>query len=130
MCKKNIDKIQGRVLLQTSPSLAYNTQATIDHARVYDAEFARVGITRDRYCIKIPATGEALNAAKVLTAEGIPTLGTAVFCLPQAIACSDAGMLYISPYYNGRCYCSYTYTTVLSKCRTTVGERAGQTHAS
>lgn len=101
MCKKNIDLIHGRVLLQTLPSKAYDTQATLDHARLYDAEFAKAGIGRDRYCIKIPSTGAALNAAKVLSAEGIPTLGTALFGLPQAIACSQAGMLYISPYFNG-----------------------------
>ncbi|KAM5354561.1 hypothetical protein ACJ41O_001208 [Fusarium nematophilum] len=100
MCKKNIDSIRGRVLLQTLPSKAYDTQATLDHARLYDREFARAGINRDRYCIKIPSTGPALNAAKALSTEGIPTLGTALFSLPQAIACSQAGMLYISPYYN------------------------------
>lgn len=100
MCKKNIDLIQGRVLLQALPSKAYDTQATLDHARLYDQEFARAGIGRDRYCIKIPSTGPALNAAKILSAEGIPTLGTALFGLPQAIACSQAGMLYISPYFN------------------------------
>ncbi|KAL2204355.1 aldolase [Sarocladium strictum] len=100
MCKKNIDMIRGRVLLQTLPSKAYDTQFTLDHARLYDQEFARAGIGRDRYCIKIPSTGPALNAAKQLSSEGIPTLGTALFGLPQAIACSQAGMLYISPYYN------------------------------
>ncbi|KAH8779907.1 hypothetical protein F5883DRAFT_638467 [Diaporthe sp. PMI_573] len=100
MCKKNIPNIRGRVLLQTLPSKAYDTEATLAHARLYDAEFARAGIGRDRYCIKIPSTGPALNAAKVLSAEGIPTLGTALFSLAQAIACSQAGMLYISPYFN------------------------------
>ncbi|KAI3550002.1 transaldolase [Colletotrichum abscissum] len=102
MCKKNINSIRGRVLLQTLPSNAYKTQETLDHARLYDREFAKAGIGRDRYCIKIPSTGPALNAAKILSSEGIPTLGTALFSLPQAIACSQAGMLYISPYYNGR----------------------------
>ncbi|PNH44114.1 hypothetical protein VD0004_g3494 [Verticillium dahliae] len=101
MCKKNINSIRGRVLLQTLPSNAFRFQETLDHARLYDKEFARAGIGRDRYCIKIPSTGPALNAAKVLSSEGIPTLGTALFSLPQAIACSQAGMLYISPYYNG-----------------------------
>ncbi|RXG48080.1 hypothetical protein VDGE_04527 [Verticillium dahliae] len=100
MCKKNINSIRGRVLLQTLPSNAFRFQETLDHARLYDKEFARAGIGRDRYCIKIPSTGPALNAAKVLSSEGIPTLGTALFSLPQAIACSQAGMLYISPYYN------------------------------
>ncbi|CRK29918.1 hypothetical protein BN1708_005057 [Verticillium longisporum] len=102
MCKKNINSIRGRVLLQTLPSNAFRFQETLHHARLYDKEFARAGIGRDRYCIKIPSTGPALNAAKVLSSEGIPTLGTALFSLPQAIACSQAGMLYISPYYNGK----------------------------
>ncbi|CRK20096.1 hypothetical protein BN1723_015935 [Verticillium longisporum] len=102
MCKKNVNSIRGRVLLQTLPSNAFRFQETLDHARLYDKEFARAGIGRDRYCIKIPSTGPALNAAKVLSSEGIPTLGTALFSLPQAIACSQAGMLYISPYYNGK----------------------------
>lgn len=106
LCKKNIDNIQGRVLLQTSPAKAYDEQATIDHARLLDQEFARVGIDRSRYCIKIPSTGPALNAAKVLSEDkdknGLPieTLGTAIFGLPQAIAASQANMLYISPYLN------------------------------
>lgn len=107
LAKKNIDFIKGRVLLQTLPSKAYDEQATLDHARLYDQEFRRVGISRKRYCVKIPATGPALNAAKTLEQEkdadglGIPTLGTAIFGLSQAIACSQAGMLYISPYFNG-----------------------------
>ncbi|KAK7748163.1 hypothetical protein SLS53_001418 [Cytospora paraplurivora] len=106
LCKNNIDAIKERVLLQTLPSQAYDEQATIDHARLYDQEFRRVGISRKRYCIKIPATGPALNAAKVLSQDkdadglGIPTLGTAVFGLAQAIASSQADMLYISPYFN------------------------------
>lgn len=89
------------------PSKAYDEKATIDHARLYDQEFKRVGISRARYCIKIPATGPALNAAKVLSQDldedGLPiaTLGTAIFGVPQAIAASQANMIYISPYFNG-----------------------------
>lgn len=111
ICKKNIENIQGRVLLQTLPSKAYDEKATIEHARLYDQEFKRVGISRARYCIKIPSTGPALNAAKALSQEldeeGLPiaTLGTAIFGLPQAIAASQANMLYISPYFNGKSIC-------------------------
>jgi transaldolase len=101
MCKVNIPLIQGRVLLQTLPSWCYDYDKTLAHARLYDAEFERAGISRDRFCIKIPSTGPALNAAKVLQAEGIQTLGTALFGVPQAIAASQANQLYISPYYNG-----------------------------
>lgn len=69
---------------------------------MYDREFQRAGISRERYCIKIPSTGPAMNAAKILQEEGIQTLGTALFGLAQAIACSQAGCLFISPYFNGK----------------------------
>lgn len=55
---------------------------------------------RDRICIKIPATGPALNASPVLLDEGIRTLGTSLFSVPQAIAASQARCLSISPYFN------------------------------
>ena len=107
MAAQNVELIAGRTLLQTLPSLAYDCEATLAHARLYAAEFARVGASRDRFCIKIPSTGPALNAAKTLQAEGIQTLGTALFGLAQAIACSQARCLSISPYYNGAYYLVY-----------------------
>ena len=55
----------------------------------------------DRFCIKIPTTSAGMQASAVLNKEGIRTLGTALFSLPQAIAASQAGCLSISPYYNG-----------------------------
>jgi transaldolase len=90
------------VLLQVLPSEAYNADNALAHGRLYAREFAKAGISTDRYCLKIPCTGPALVAARILESEGIRTLGTALFGLPQAIACSQAGCLSISPYYNGR----------------------------
>lgn len=100
LCAKNIENIQGRVLLQTSPFHAYDTEKVVAHARSYAREFEKVGISKDRFCIKIPCTGPAMNAGPILLEEGIRTLGTSLFSLPQAIAASQAGCLYISPYYN------------------------------
>ncbi|KAJ5525165.1 hypothetical protein N7494_011815 [Penicillium frequentans] len=100
MSKANIDNIQGRVLLQTLPSDAYDTEKTLEQARAYAREFESVGVSKDRFCIKIPSTGPALNACPILLQEGIRTLGTALFSVHQAIAASQAGCLYISPYYN------------------------------
>lgn len=102
MCKENINSILGRVLVQTSPSQAYDTEATIEHAKLYDREFRERGIPRERFCIKIPATGPGVLAMRRLSQDGIPVLGTAVFNVEQAIACSQAGCIYISPYYNGK----------------------------
>ncbi len=71
------------------------------HALAYDREFAAAGISRDRYCIKILATGPGMLAARILEKEhGIRTLGTGLFSVPQALAAAQAGCLYISPYYN------------------------------
>ncbi|KAL2068435.1 hypothetical protein VTL71DRAFT_16533 [Oculimacula yallundae] len=100
LCQKNLDLIQGRVLVQTLPSQAYNMERTLEHARLYDREFQRLGIPRTRFAIKIISTGPGVNAARILQQEGISTLGTAVFSVQQAIACSQANCLYISPYYN------------------------------
>ncbi|KAE8150827.1 hypothetical protein BDV25DRAFT_139423 [Aspergillus avenaceus] len=100
MCKENIGNIKGRVLLQVLPSNAYDGQKVLEHARMYAREFEKVGISKDRFCIKIPSTGPALSVCPILREEGIATLGTALFSLPQAIAASQAGCLYISPYYN------------------------------
>ncbi|KAJ7497726.1 hypothetical protein FB451DRAFT_1121453 [Mycena latifolia] len=100
LCAANIGNLKGRVLLQTSPFHAYDTQKVVDHARRYAVELEKVGISKDRFCIKIPATGPAMNAGPILLKEGIRTLGTSLFSVEQAIASSQAGCLYISPYYN------------------------------
>jgi transaldolase len=55
---------------------------------------------RDRLCIKIPTTSAGVQAAVILKKEGILTLGTAMFSVPQAIAASQAGMHAISPYFH------------------------------
>jgi len=100
LCAENIGNIQGRVLLQTSPFHAYDTQKIVDHARRYAVELEKVGISKERFCIKIPATGPAMNACRILLDDGIRTLGTSLFSVAQAIAASQAGCLYISPYFN------------------------------
>jgi transaldolase len=43
-----------------------------------------------------------LSTCPILLEEGIRTLGTALFSVHQAIAASQGGCLYISPYYNGK----------------------------
>ncbi|KAJ4025055.1 hypothetical protein NW752_002516 [Fusarium irregulare] len=100
LCAKNIDNLQGRVLLQVSANNAYDTEKVVAQARSYAHEFEKLGISKDRICIKIPSTGPALNASPILLNEGIRTLGTSLFSVVQAIAASQAGTLSISPYYN------------------------------
>ncbi|RGP67749.1 hypothetical protein FSPOR_5939 [Fusarium sporotrichioides] len=100
LCAKNVDNIRGRVLLQVSANHAYDTEKVVAQARSYVHEFEKLGISKNRICIKIPCTGPALNASPILLKDGIRTLGTSLFSVVQAIAASQAGTLSISPYYN------------------------------
>lgn len=52
-------------------------------------------------CFKIPATPESIIACAQLEKEGIRTLATTLFSVPQAVAASQAGCLYVAPYFNG-----------------------------
>lgn len=106
--------------MQTSPFHAYDTEKVVAQARSYAREFEKVGIPRDCFCIKIPSTGPAFNACRVLREEGIATLGTSLFSVPQAIAASQAGCLSISPYFNCRSCESNAPFTKLTETRLTV----------
>ncbi|TFK89194.1 aldolase [Polyporus arcularius HHB13444] len=99
-CKQVFPYLAGRVHTQTSPSLAYDTEATANHARKLVALLEEHGIPRSRVCIKIPSTPEALLACKEVEKEGIRTLATSLFSVTQALAAHEAGCLYIAPWLN------------------------------
>ncbi|KAI0756986.1 hypothetical protein C8Q80DRAFT_70088 [Daedaleopsis nitida] len=92
--------LTGRVHAQTSPSAAYDTEATIAHAKKLVSLFEANGIPKFRVCIKIPATPESIIACKYLEQLGIRTLATCLFSVPQAMAAQQAGCLYVAPYFN------------------------------
>ncbi|MGU3413607.1 fructose-6-phosphate aldolase [Enterobacteriaceae bacterium C34A] len=50
--------------------------------------------------VKVPVTSEGLAAIKMLKAEGIPTLGTAVYGAAQGMLAALAGAEYVAPYVN------------------------------
>lgn len=94
--------ITGRLHTQTNPHYSFSTPKTIANARRIVALYAHLdpSITKDRVCIKIPATWEGLEACRVLEAEGIATLATTLFALPQAVRAAEVGCMYIAPYVN------------------------------
>ena len=61
------------------------------------------GVSNDRVLIKLAATWEGIQAARILEHEGIHCNLTLLFSLCQAVACSDAGVRLISPFV-GRIY--------------------------
>jgi len=50
--------------------------------------------------VKVPVSAEGLAAIKLLKAEGIPTLGTAVYGAGQGLLSALAGREYVAPYVN------------------------------
>ena len=95
---KILDIVPQRVSTEVDARLSFDTDATIAKGRDLIAQYEAAGVSRDRILIKIAATWEGIQAAKVLEEEGIHTNLTLVFCLHQAIACAENGIQLISPF--------------------------------
>ena len=100
--------IPGRVSTEVDARLSFDTQTTIDLARQVIDLYRQQGIDRDRVLIKIAATWEGVQAAKVLEIEGIHCNLTLIFDFMQALACAEAGATLISPFV-GRIYDWYKH---------------------
>jgi len=77
--------VDGFVSIEVSPTLAYDTQSTIEAAK---AIFKKVN--RPNAFIKIPGTPEGLPAIEQATAEGIPVNVTLLFSAEQYLAAAEA----------------------------------------
>ncbi|MGK0736130.1 fructose-6-phosphate aldolase [Yokenella regensburgei] len=87
-----------REALGGSGMLFAQVMATTAEGMVQDARKLRA-IVPD-LVVKVPVTAEGLAAIKLLKAEGIPTLGTAVYGAAQGLLAALAGAEYIAPYVN------------------------------
>ena len=90
--------IPGRVSTEADARLAFDTQATIDHAERLIALYEESGIARERVLIKVASTWEGIRAVEKLEQRGIACNCTLMFSLPQAVACADAGATLVSPF--------------------------------
>ncbi|KAI6009877.1 aldolase [Pisolithus marmoratus] len=90
----------GRLHVQTSPSFSFDTKRIVGHANRLIELFKIYDIPKERVCIKIPSTPAGILACKQLESEGIRTLATCLFSVPQAVAAHQAGCLYVAPYFN------------------------------
>ncbi len=95
--------VPGRVSTEVDARLSFDVQGTIEKARHLIGMYKTAGIDRERILIKIAATWEGAQAAKVVQKEGIQCNLTLMFSLPQAVACAEAGARLISPFV-GRIY--------------------------
>lgn len=91
--------VPGYVSTEVDARLSFDTEGTIEKAKSLIELYEKKGISKDRILIKIAATWEGIQAAKVLENEcGIKCNLTLVFSLTQAIACAKANVTLISPF--------------------------------
>lgn len=90
--------VPGRVSTEVDAALSFDTKKSIDRAIQLISLYERGGTPRERVLIKLAATWEGIQAAKVLESRGIHCNMTLIFSLVQAAACADAGATLISPF--------------------------------
>ncbi len=81
---------QGRLFAQV---MATTAEGMVNDARKLRSIIADI-------VVKVPVTAEGLATIKMLKAEGIPTLGTAVYGAAQGLLSALAGAEYVAPYVN------------------------------
>ena len=101
--KEILNIVPGRVSTEVDARLSFDTRATIDRARQIMALYEAEGFGRERVLIKIAATSEGNQEARVLESSRIRCNSTLLFSLSQAVACADARVQLISPFV-GRIY--------------------------
>ena len=98
-----LNTIPGRVSTEVDARLSFDTVATVTRAERLIELYQAAGIHTDRVLIKIAATWEGIEAARILEQRGIHTNLTLLFSFCQAIACGQAKVQLISPFV-GRIY--------------------------
>ena len=95
--------VPGRVSTEVDARLSFDVAATVARAHRLIALYEGAGIARERVLIKMAATWEGIQAARILEHEGIRCNLTLLFAFCQAVACAEAGVQLISPFV-GRIY--------------------------
>ncbi len=94
-----IHKLTGRVSTEVDVSHSFDTLKTVEAALRVIELYAAEGIPKESVRIKISATWEGVQAARILEQEhGISVLVTIVFGMVQAITAAEAGVTCIAPY--------------------------------
>ncbi len=80
--------VDGFVSLEVSPLLAYDTQATVEQAKLLHAKAKRSNLF-----IKIPGTAEGMPAIEQAIFDGVPVNVTLLFSTEQYNAAADAYLM-------------------------------------
>ena len=98
-----LNTIPGRVSTEVDARLSFDTVATVTRAERLIELYQAAGVHTERVLIKIAATWEGIEAARILEQRGIHTNLTLLFSFCQAVACGQAKVQLISPFV-GRIY--------------------------
>lgn len=90
--------IPGRISTEVDARLSFDAAKTIDRVRKLMKIYNNEGVSNDRVLIKIAATWEGIQAARLLEKENINCNLTLLFGFSQAVACAEAGVFLISPF--------------------------------
>jgi len=90
--------VPNRVSTEVDARLSFDTAGSIAKARELIGLYRAAGIGKERILIKLAATWEGIEAARVLEKEGIHTNLTLLFSMAQAVASAEAGVTLISPF--------------------------------
>ncbi len=96
--KEILKTIPGRISTEVDARLSYDTDASLAKARQLIKMYNDAGINNDRILIKLAATWNGIQAAKVLEKEGINCNLTLLFSFAQAQACAESNVFLISPF--------------------------------
>ncbi|MDR3144500.1 MAG: transaldolase [Puniceicoccales bacterium] len=105
--------VPGRVSTEVDARLSFDASGTVERAKHLLKLYESHGIDRGRVLIKIAATWEGIQAARILEKDGIGCNLTLLFSMVQAAACAAAGATLISPFV-GRILDWYTNKTHMS----------------
>lgn len=94
-----IYQLTGRISTEVDVTLSFDTAGTISAALRIVELYSKEGVPKEKVRIKISATWEGIQAARILQQEhGVSTLVTIVFGLEQAITAAEADVDAIAPY--------------------------------
>ncbi|RDV25542.1 transaldolase [Alteromonas aestuariivivens] len=95
---KLMEQVPGLVSTEVDARLSFDTMATVEKAQHLIELYRQQGIDTSRVLIKIAATWEGIQAARILEHQGIRCNVTLLFSFAQARACAEAGVFLISPF--------------------------------
>ena len=102
--------IPGKVSTEVDARHSFDVNKTVSEARDLINLYKEKGVDKSRVLLKIAATWEGVQAAKILQEDGFNCNMTLIFHIAQAIACADVNAYLISPFV-GRITDWYTANT-------------------